>query len=351
MQKYKIFRNGDRDFYGLKKLYFCALCKTSAMKHILFISISFLGICAAVAQVQTGSFWHDGSCYYQATVNADSVIFVGGNLHEGGWMYNMLQTDTGYVFMNYEFKDVVYKAGFQQITDANGEHNVLVMYSSKDNPCYVLIQYDGTGKDVFDARSQQDLRSILEYDLHQMWEGKYLGDNGKEYLFTPGKMVMKTAEYPMGLPLDYQIEYEMDFPKPLILLSNGERLWLCPTITGMDIFKADFHSEADGEYEWWSKSDSLIASLKKVESTTTQPGRWPFASTHILTSGMLKHYSKEDLYWMLNEIYARHGYRFTDKKQKFFFKEQSWYKAIPKHKRAPLTPLEQLNVELIKNFD
>lgn len=181
-------------------------------------------------------------------------------------------------------------------------------------------------------------------------EGQYTNEDGTEYRFESGKLVRKT---PFGKTeiLDYQIGYDLDLPTPLISLSNGEHLWISPTIVGMDIYEPISHIEVDEDFQWWSKSDTLVGSLKKVSSTTTQPGRWPFASTHILTPGILGHFKKEELRIMRNEIYARHGYVFSDEKLQDFFQSLPWYQPITDNSKVQLSPLEVFNIQIIKQTE
>jgi hypothetical protein len=51
---------------------------------------------------------------------------------------------------------------------------------------------------------------------------------------------------------------------------------------------------------------------------------------------------------MRNEIYARHGYVFNSADLKAYFSKQPWYKPLNNNSAVKLTPIENLNVELIK---
>lgn len=320
------------------------------MKQLLFFSAFILLINSVFGQIKDESFWQDGELFYQATIKGDIIDLFGGNLHEGGAWYHLRQCDKGFVSLDCDYKEIRDSVRLQKMTDINGEHDVLVFYSQNGKPNNVLIQFNTSAKDVFDETSRRDFREILENYIHQFLEGQYANEDGTEYRFESGKLVRKT---PFGKTeiLDYQIEYDLDLPTPLISLSNGEHLWISPTIVGMDIYEPISHIEVDEDFQWWSKSDTLVGSLKKVSSTTTQPGRWPFASTHILTPGILGYFKKEELRIMRNEIYARHGYVFSDEKLQDFFQSQPWYQPITDNSKVQLSPLEVFNIQIIKQTE
>ena len=77
------------------------------------------------------------------------------------------------------------------------------------------------------------------------------------------------------------------------------------------------------------------------------PGQWAFASVRPIGRGMLFRYPKVLLRLMRNEIYARHGHRFASAPDvQRFFDAKPWYK--PTNNPTPLSPIEQLNVQIIK---
>jgi hypothetical protein len=58
-----------------------------------------------------------------------------------------------------------------------------------------------------------------------------------------------------------------------------------------------------------------------------------------------------DLRFMINEIYARHGYIFADKKLNAYFRNKSWYKAKSKNVDSQLTSIEKYNIEFLKSIE
>lgn len=79
----------------------------------------------------------------------------------------------------------------------------------------------------------------------------------------------------------------------------------------------------------------------------------PDSNTRYLTTAELEYYTLDELGYVRNEIYARHGYRFKTEEYKIYFEKKSWY--TPNYSFDPddmwsfLTELEKDNVELIKN--
>lgn len=63
------------------------------------------------------------------------------------------------------------------------------------------------------------------------------------------------------------------------------------------------------------------------------------------------HLSIDDLIYMRNEIYARHGLKFKDQKWIDTFKQFKWYKGTKKNVDALLTPIEKKNILFIKNLE
>lgn len=58
-----------------------------------------------------------------------------------------------------------------------------------------------------------------------------------------------------------------------------------------------------------------------------------------------------DIRFMINEIYARHGYIFADKKLNSYFRNKTWYKAKTKNVDSLLTPIEKYNIEFLKGVE
>ncbi len=65
----------------------------------------------------------------------------------------------------------------------------------------------------------------------------------------------------------------------------------------------------------------------------------------------LKKLSADDIRLMINEIYARHGYIFSDRKMDAYFRSQKWYKPISRNVDGKLTPLEKQNISFLQGTE
>ncbi len=68
-------------------------------------------------------------------------------------------------------------------------------------------------------------------------------------------------------------------------------------------------------------------------------------------TSLTKHLSLYDLEYMRNEIFARHGYIFTDPTWKAVFAAKKWYKGTSKNVDKKLTALEKANIQFIKAYE
>jgi hypothetical protein len=80
-------------------------------------------------------------------------------------------------------------------------------------------------------------------------------------------------------------------------------------------------------------------------------GEFPKGSTKLLTEEDVDNLVGEELEIMRNEIYARHGYSFRNKKMRAYFAEKDWYVPMGIDIREQLTEDEAKNIQLIKRFE
>lgn len=74
-------------------------------------------------------------------------------------------------------------------------------------------------------------------------------------------------------------------------------------------------------------------------------------STTLIGENTLGYLFAEDLRVLRNEIYARHGRVFKDKKLQQYFEAQSWYKANPEFMDDQLNEIEVKNLAMIKEAE
>jgi hypothetical protein len=75
----------------------------------------------------------------------------------------------------------------------------------------------------------------------------------------------------------------------------------------------------------------------------------PNSDKQLIDSIVLIGKSKEFLRYARNEIFARHGYVFSDSCLSNYFKHQDWYEAVGKN--VSISEIEQKNLELIKKYE
>lgn len=80
-------------------------------------------------------------------------------------------------------------------------------------------------------------------------------------------------------------------------------------------------------------------------------GKYDESSQRLLTSDDVNNLLKDELRYMRNEIYARHGYSFKLKDVRVLFDDQDWYMPISTDVRKKLTTIETANANLIKQFE
>src|SRR4029077_7043072 len=83
------------------------------------------------------------------------------------------------------------------------------------------------------------------------------------------------------------------------------------------------------------------------------PGRYPATGTHVFSAEELQSWSLEELRYAINEIFARHGAVFTDKKIQKEFEKFAWYHpqrgvTFDQIEQA-LPDIERQNVQLLGN--
>lgn len=80
-------------------------------------------------------------------------------------------------------------------------------------------------------------------------------------------------------------------------------------------------------------------------------GDWPEASTRLLKTADVENLTKEELEFMRNEIFARHGYCFAKKHLRQQFENEDWYVPNTVDIKDYLTDIEKKNIALIKRYE
>ena len=106
----------------------------------------------------------------------------------------------------------------------------------------------------------------------------------------------------------------------------------------------------------WTPNDKKRPSknftlTKKKFEYRTDVGSWPESSQRLLKASDLENLMKEDLEFMRNEIFARHGYCFNKKHLRQQFEMEDWYVPNTVDIKGFLTDIEKKNIELIKRYE
>lgn len=90
---------------------------------------------------------------------------------------------------------------------------------------------------------------------------------------------------------------------------------------------------------------------RKAYQYIKDAGDYPQASTRLLKTSDVENLMKEDLEFMRNEIFARHGYCFQKKVLRQQFENQEWYVPNTINIKNRLTDIEKKNIALIKKYE
>ena len=80
-------------------------------------------------------------------------------------------------------------------------------------------------------------------------------------------------------------------------------------------------------------------------------GAYPQASQRLLTPKGVENEMKEDLEFMRNEIFARHGFCFNRKHLRQQFENEDWYIPNTVNIKGFLTDIEKKNIEMIRRYE
>jgi YARHG domain len=95
---------------------------------------------------------------------------------------------------------------------------------------------------------------------------------------------------------------------------------------------------------------TYILQRKKFEYKP-EVGDYPEASQRLLKTKDVENMMKEDLMFMRNEIFARHGFCFKKKNLRQQFEMQEWYVPNTVDIKGFLTDIEKKNIEMIKRYE
>lgn len=123
------------------------------------------------------------------------------------------------------------------------------------------------------------------------------------------------------------------------------------------VFKFSIAADDPNELKGtWKANDakrpekSYVLERRKFEYRTNV-GNWPEASVRLLKTSDVENLTKNELEFMRNEIFARHGYCFSKKHLRQQFENESWYVPNTIDIKGYLTDIEKKNIALIKRYE
>lgn len=310
------------------------------MKRISLIIAMLMATTAAMLaqKVQKGTYWQDGFTFYHANaIDRDGTIhFMGGSLHEGGSQfalkptakageYTLAENEPGNEYsMNVSYR--LHQGNRVTLNTVAGTQ-ALMFYDDNSALNTVLYKFDG------------DLERVMLDDYYTIYAGNYVDTGGKKYVFTTDGKCQLSGE---KATKPYKIEEMYEIPCNVITAANGAQYEMHLTTKGIDLW----HGKYDAYNESFTPDDN-VTQLTRTSSPYGQ-GIWAWASTQLVTPSLLGSFDKPTLRLIRNEIWARHGYRFSAPDLQRYFSAQPWYEPGNNNDAIQLSEIEQFNVDLIK---
>ena len=310
------------------------------MKRI-FLIIAMLMATSSVMlaqKVQKGTFWHDGFTFYHANaIDRDGTIhFMGGSLHEGGSQFALkTTTKAGEYTLAENVPGDEYSVNVSYLLHPGNRvtlntvagKQVLMFYDGKGALNTVLYQFDGS------------LEQVMLDDYHTIYAGNYVDHAGNKFVFSTDGKCQLSGESSLK---SYKIEEMYEIPSNVITTAGGAQYEMHLTTKGIDLW----HGKYDAYNEAFAPDDN-VTSLTRTSSPYGQ-GLWAWASTQLVTPSLLGSFDKATLRLIRNEIWARHGYRFSAPDLQQYFSKQPWYRPVADNAAVQLSDTEKFNVDLIK---
>jgi hypothetical protein len=122
-------------------------------------------------------------------------------------------------------------------------------------------------------------------------------------------------------------------------------------------FVFTLNPDSNSLFGHWDPFKKGIVASKKYKlvktpySYNSEIGKFPQASNRLLTKDDVENLLPEELEFMRNEIYARHGYSFKDREDRMQFDTIDWYIPMGIDIRDKLTYIEVQNIDLIYLYE
>jgi len=291
---------------------------------------------------QEGWWWVDGVQQFQAIEDHRGLWMRGMTLHEGGIGFALKATSNSKKWTLGPTD--VDGWGFCPEGYVNLEYKELGMYGEP----YLIIR-DRANVLVNILRGGEDLKEAAVSGICLWLKGTYVDENDNQIVFESYPQTVQ------GFPgvTHYTVESVFDIPAKIITLSPG-RSYSVETeevsSSGAPRLRLERVKPTEGDY--WEPTGEETLFLTKILwwEDEEEFGRYPFTDSVVLP-GWFMLYTVDELGFIRNEIYARHGYIFQNSKYKTYFEAQPWYRPVSRNVDGKLSPEERLNVEMITEIE
>ena len=302
------------------------------MRNIPIILLLLSAITARAQDIKQGSLWYNGALTYDAT------LFEGGKV-----LMNATAEGEEIEFMLVPVKG---KPGTYSITTGPND----AMMVEKEESTVKHVQQDALDILCFyhpDGRLYKLMSKTDEEDSQrpnvESWMTMVRGD----YTMTDGtRVAIDWNQANVGgtyVPIE-AMTFNGQTTGILSIDGEGTPLNGC-----MDVaFVADGLVLYPVEFEDIYFPHRLPGDGFALKESNPNNGRFDFVSYTLLHGSELYNYDKPTLRLMRNAILARHGYVFQSKDLQEYFGNEPWYKPADSNDNIQLSPLEELNIELIK---
>lgn len=280
--------------------------------------------------------WIDGNTQFQAIRDDKGLRMYGMTLHEGGLGFALKAASDGNKWTIGPVDAAVLPDGYASLE---------YMKLDKDGKPYLIVR-NRAGKLVNILRGGEDLRKAAVAGICSWLEGTYADEKGRRIVFEANPQTVS------GFPgaTRYTVESSFDIPDKVITLSSGKSYSLeTESVSAAGAPRLRLERVKHTEMDTWDSTEEETLFLTKTgwhEGRGEKSGRYSFTDAVVLP-GWLMLYTTEELGFIRNEIFARHGYIFQDPKYKTHFEAQPWYRPVSRNMEGKLTPEERLNLETI----
>ena len=241
------------------------------------------------------------------------------------------------------------------VSDTNDQQSTNVVESEveKEEPLKRDPRFIGPAKGADQIHIEENLKKIdaAENPLFGLWVGSF----GKNKITIAISYVQDDSIYGHSVCAGNfrAIKGTYNEVEPFVFNVNMKE-------PGDDKYDGEFNftintskEELDGKWKPYNNSVSAKTYTLNKRTYTYNPnvGDFPKASTTWLEVPDVENMLPEEIEMIRNEIYARHGYSFTNLKIRRVFDAKDWYVPMSVDIREELTDIEAQNIDLLYNYE